>query len=387
MRALKEFIRFCQLQEDMRRLVFYAEDSQSWVHFESIISDLTHDTQVCYLTSSPVDPVLTGSHPNILPFYIGHGAVRTAAFSLLKASVCVMTVPDLQTYQLKRSLVSKVHYCHVFHSMVSTHMTYREGAFDHFDSILCVGPHHEEEIRSWERSRGIPAKRLFQVGYARLDNLIKMADHRTSDPDPNHVLIAPSHGPFALIETCGVDLISVLLNDGFQVTVRPHPVTLKSTALINGLTEKFGGNARFHLERDVASKDSLFSSGVMVSDWSGVALEYAFGLQRPVLFIDVPRKVNNPHYEGVTVTPIEVSLRHQIGQLLPPGELDKIPAILKRWGEHVPRVRAQLASLRDRYVYNVGRSGEAGAAAIRQLLREREFSPRLEKQERVSAAG
>ena len=32
----------------------------------------------------------------------------------------------------------------------------------------------------------------------------------------------------------------------------------------------------------------------MVSDWSGVAMEFAFGLERPVLFIDVPRKTNNP---------------------------------------------------------------------------------------------
>ena len=32
----------------------------------------------------------------------------------------------------------------------------------------------------------------------------------------------------------------------------------------------------------------------MVSDWSGAALEYSFGLKKPVIFLDLPKKVNNP---------------------------------------------------------------------------------------------
>ena len=32
---------------------------------------------------------------------------------------------------------NKVHYVYIQHSLVSLHMAYREGAFDHYDYILC----------------------------------------------------------------------------------------------------------------------------------------------------------------------------------------------------------------------------------------------------------
>ena len=36
--------------------------------------------------------------------------------------------------------------------------------------------------------------------------------------------------------------------------------------------------------------DSWLRSDVMVSDWSGAALEYAFALQRPVVYVEHRRR-------------------------------------------------------------------------------------------------
>ena len=35
---------------------------------------------------------------------------------------------------------------------------------------------------------------------------------------------------------------------------------------------------------------SLYQSDLMISDWSGVAFEYAFAFNKPVIFCDVPKK-------------------------------------------------------------------------------------------------
>ena len=51
----------------------------------------------------------------------------------------------------------------------------------------------------------------------------------------------------------------------------------------------------------------------MICDWSGAALDYAFGLNKPVIFIDVPRKVNNPDYQELGVECFEVWIRDHIG--------------------------------------------------------------------------
>ena len=50
----------------------------------------------------------------------------------------------------------------------------------------------------------------------------------------------------------------------------------------------------------------------MVSDWSGVALEFAFGLEKQVVFIDQPLKLNNPEYSRLKSDPLETLLREKI---------------------------------------------------------------------------
>ena len=43
----------------------------------------------------------------------------------------------------------------------------------------------------------------------------------------------------------------------------------------------------------------------MISDWSGVAIEYAFAFEKPVLFIDTPQKINNPDCYQIDIVPLE----------------------------------------------------------------------------------
>ena len=52
----------------------------------------------------------------------------------------------------------------------------------------------------------------------------------------------------------------------------------------------------------------------MITDWSGIAFEYAFALLKPILFIDVPPKVRNPDYHEVSSPPLEVALRAEFGR-------------------------------------------------------------------------
>jgi YidC/Oxa1 family membrane protein insertase len=102
----------------------------------------------------------------------------------------------------------------------------------------------------------------------------------------------------------------------------------------------------------------------MISDWSGAALEYAFGLERPVVFIDVPRKVLNPHYQELSAVPMEVSLREEIGAVVPVDSLDQVPSQIERLCGDPSGQRERLRSLREKWVYNVGRSGAVGAEYI-----------------------
>jgi YidC/Oxa1 family membrane protein insertase len=371
LRAWKGFRKFRRLPPEARALVFYAEDATSWSHFEPIVTALLGRSgpALCYLTSSPVDPILRRDDHRLQSIYIGSGAARTAVFSVLEARVVVMTMPDLETFHIKRSPRVR-QYAYVHHSMVSTHMIYRPGAFDHFDAILCVGPHHLRETRAAEALAGRPAKTLVEHGYGRLDTLIRLAAARDARPGPaagqtRHVLVAPSWGPYGILETRGVELVAVLREAGYRVTVRPHPMTTrKRPDVLAAVRERFRNDRAVVLETDVASTASLFEADVLISDWSGVALEYAFARERPVLFLDVPRKVNNPGYEALGIEPIEVEIRGEIGVILSPERLSDAPAVVRALADDPDAFTDRIRKARAEHVFHVGASGEAGAAYL-----------------------
>ena len=118
---------------------------------------------------------------------------------------------DLDNLDLKRS-VNPVHYVFMFHSLVSTHMADRADSYDHYDTILCAGPHHEREIRRREALEDLPAKKLVPHGYARLEQLL--AGRREPPPpigadEDIHVLLAPSWGEQSILNAFGLELSTV----------------------------------------------------------------------------------------------------------------------------------------------------------------------------------
>ncbi len=365
---------FMALPAADREIVVYAEGPDSWPHLGPVVERVARGRgrRVAYLTSAPADPRLEAADENVQPFYVGEGMIRTFLFRIMEAGVLVMTMPDLQTYGIKRSRYP-VHYLYVHHSIVSTHMIYRPGAFDHFDTVFCVGPHHVAEIRETEALSGLPAKSLVEHGYGRLDAILaagtKDGPRTTARGEGANVLIAPSWGTDSLLEVCGEGLVELLLQAGHRVTVRPHPMTRRHTPMVlDSLYRRFAGRPGFAHEEDMASQDSLHASDLMISDWSGAALEYAFGLERPVLFVDVPRKVNNPEYERLGSPPIEARIREEIGAILDPAALAEAPrlvtALCARPGDFALRIRAA----RGKWIYNVGRSGEVGGDYVVDLV-------------------
>jgi YidC/Oxa1 family membrane protein insertase len=139
---------------------------------------------------------------------------------------------------------------------------------------------------------------------------------------------------------------------------------------IRAVQREFVGEPRLSLETGVASFESLRSADVMISDFSGAALEFALGFERPVVFVDVPRKVNNPEYERIGVEPLEVTIREKIGRVVAPDRLSDLPGTIRELAGGGEETRKRIASSRNETVFNVGESGRVGAQAIATLADE-----------------
>ena len=373
----KELRKFEKLDETESTIVFYAENKASMNHFKTLIFELTEkmDLKICYVTSVKDDPMLAAKNLKIKSFYIGNKTARIKFFITLKAKILITDMPDLEKFHIKRSKIKTVHYVYAFHSVVSTHLVYRKEAFDNFDTILCTGDYQIQEIQERELKYNLKKKKLVECGYSRLDDLVSeyeiLKKSNKIEINKNQILIAPSWGENGLIETLGEDIIDKVLESNYKIIFRPHPMTIKkSSGLIKKIRKKYSDNENFIFEDDISTFDSFYSSECVISDWSGVAMEYSFTTKKPVLFIDVPKKMRNSEYEKISFVPLEERIREQIGEILSLNDIshltDKIHLIIKNKDEYSKVIE----SIYHEIIFNIGNSAVIAANEILYLMTE-----------------
>lgn len=370
--AWKGWRRFKKLPPEWRNIVIYSESGQDWHQFSGLVEELNGPLgrKICYVTSDGDDPGLKREHDNFQALHIPEGLFLTIFFQVNQSDLFVLTMMDLENLQLKRSL-HPVHYAYLFHSMGSTHLVDNENSFDHYDTLFCAGPHQVKEIRRREELKGLPQKQLFDYGHPRLEKVIEEGRDYVPQAQPGEppvLLIAPTWGDTSIFNSCGKELIAVLLDAGYRVIMRPHYQSNRQTPdVITGLRSAFEGHERFEYIGQQGETGSILRSDLLVCDWSAMALEYGMGLEKPVLFIDVPRRIRNPNWKELGIEAIENSMREQLGEIVRPDALEEAPAAVERLLADPERFRGAMQKLRETCVFRLGHSVADGAAEIARL--------------------
>ena len=364
-----------------KHVVFYSEKSGFWKYFRDIVMKLLQwsNLTIHYVTNDPEDQVfrLAETEPRIVPYYIGPKKIIPLMMKM-DADVVVMTTPDLDTYHIKRSYVRRdAEYIYTPHDPMSVHMSFREGAMDHFDTVLCAGPQQIDEIRKTEEVYGLPEKTLVPCGYCLLDDMIADWEKREKKPSGNlkRILIAPSWNEDNILDSCADELIRNLLREGRKITVRPHPEYVKRfgpklNALMDRWKEQRGEQLVF--ETDFSSNESLYEADILITDWSGIAYEYSYTTGKPTLFINTKMKCPNPNWEKIGITPLEISLRDRIGRSLDKDSLDRAEEVIAEMEAHPEEWADRIAKVREQNIFNPGSCGETAAEYILKSLIARE---------------
>lgn len=256
----------------------------------------------------------------------------------------------------------------------------RDGALDHFDTILLTDPNLTVEIKGYNKEHGLADQRMVPCGYCLVDSMA--AEYEAMEKKENvvkTVLVAPSWQKDNVIESCLHDLVEPLLEAGYDITVRPHPQYIRRfprqlerimAECSNYPAEKF----RFQL--DFSSNKSVYQSDILVTDWSAIGYEYALATKKPVLFINTPRKIVNEKWseENKKKYYVNADIRGIVGiELEPRNVRESVAATAERlicnrgeWEDAIEQVR------RER-LYHFGESGKYGAKYIlERLMQEKE---------------
>ena len=260
-------------------IVFYSEGSNYYRVYESVIKELLlRDQMVIYLSSDKEDPGLTLNSKYFESHFIGN--MKTAMFRLnrMKARMCVMTTPQLGVLSLMRSN-SVTHYSHILHSPTDIH-SYKKFAFDYYDSILCSSMFQINNLKYLEAKRGSRVKSLFQTGCTYYD-LLEPSAKTIGDA----ILLAPTWGDRTFFKIHGKKLLRVLVENGYNVILRPHPQSwISDKNLLNEILIEFNSITNLVIDREISSEYSFKNARVLITDiTSGIIFDAAFLYKIPVI--------------------------------------------------------------------------------------------------------
>lgn len=255
------------------------------------------------------------------------------------------------------------YFCHMPHSVISLHGAYPADAFDSFNVLFACGDHQVLEFQELSQLRQKSNYRIFQSGYGKLDILLNQK--AKYEIEKNHVLIAPSWGKDNIIETgLGLEIINSLLSLGYKVTLRPHSaIALYQQEKLKPYLEI--KNTLFKIE-NFSYSEALFTSDMLITDYSGISFEHYYIQPRNIVFIETPRKIFNDQFISYNREMLEVKARLYMGQVVPPEKDEVMKTIAQIELVGSPQ---SIEQNMHHDIYHLGYCGDIVSNQIIELLR------------------
>lgn len=367
----KDYKRFLKFEN--KQLVFYSEKNGFYKYFKDIIEIILHKTDIIihYITSDPADEVFKLQSDNFQVYYIGEKKLIVLMMKM-DADMVVMTMPDLQKYHIKRSMVrDDIEYVYIDHGIGSINLMLRKHALDYFDTVFASNDISYWELKEQEKQYGLTPRNIVKCGFCLIDNMIREYESQpVIENEVKTILIAPSWQEDNLLDLCIDQILDQLLGKGYHIIVRPHPQYVRHCyEKLELLKQQYAQYDDFTLQTDFSSNDTVFNADILMTDWSGIAYEYSFTTLKPSLFIDTPMKVMNPDYKEIDVVPFDIEIRNQIGLSVSVDHLEELDSVVRKLLYSEDYQKENMKALRDKYLYNVSKSAKVGADyLIRRLI-------------------
>ena len=356
---LKDLIKLIKFIKDLNKdsIIFFSESKNYANYFKKIIDCLTyeHKKKVNFITLDTNDDSFQ-DNDKVKKLLLSKRLLQIIFFQFVKCRFFILTMTNLNNSYLLKSKFCK-EYLYIFHSMNSAHGIYEQDALKHYDTICCNGDYHLNEIKKLESLFGFKKKKLLKSGYPYFD-LIEEKKKKNEIPlDKKLILIAPSwnENKQSMLELYCDSIIEKLISKNFKIILRPHPEHFKrSLDTINQLKNKYKN--KIVVEENIKSLDSLFKSNLLITDWSGIAFEYLFCLNKKVVSIETPPKIMNKNYKILDIELFEEKIKTLESVLiLKKHQLEKIPELVNEFLDK--KIETKNDNL-DKLIFNYGKSSE-----------------------------
>jgi len=349
-------------------IVFFSEGKQYWNVYLPIIKALEKRNIPCaFVTADPSDSALEYKSEQMQVKALGSMNSAIAFMNQIQSPLVITTTPQLDIFTLKRSKKVK-HYAHILHSPTDIH-TYRQFAFDYFDSVFCSGPYHISNIRKIEQKRQTSPKHLLKTGITYYD-VMKQDINGKKDPSENElptILIAPTWKPYSILNRFGVSFFQSLYSEDYNIIFRPHPHSFVAyPELVREVMDSFGDKENFSLDRNPSGSQSMNRSSMMISDLSGVIFDYIFLYEKPVMLMETQMDSDGMEAYDLDRELWDVNLCRKAGKIIREEDIPELSSHIKRMISN-PQTE-NIEKIRNEAIYNFGNAGETAADQLLEIL-------------------
>jgi len=347
------------------KIIFFSENKVYQKFSKPLIDAIcaVYNCKIYYLSISKEDEI----DDSIVNNYFIHPLLINFIFKRIKAENIFLTITDLGNNLLEKTK-NIDNYIYYFHSPVSTTKNYTSQAFDHYDVIMCNGKHQIDEIRSRESLKKLTKKKLFPSGYFYFDYLIKNINQNINNDE---ILIAPSWNKDLsnYINENFIDLINILIKKQYKVTFRPHPEHFKrSKKILNDIKNRFT-NVNFKFDKNTENIESMEKAKCLITDSSGIAIEYMIALKRPVLYLDEYDKIHNSDFQDYSnLKTIDQEIKENFGYLFKNKDFNNIDYIINNSEKKLQKNLPELKNFINTNYFNFGNTRNFLISNLKEII-------------------
>ena len=299
------------------KYTFFSEKKNYQGYVIDLIKLISKKEKILYVSFDKNDFIIGKNIDNL---YLSNFFSQYFLFKFINTKFFILTLTDLGNSFLKKNQKVK-YYVYFFHAAVSTHKQYTENAFNNYDIILANGDYQLRELRKNEKIKNLNKKKLYSSGYMYFDYLKKFKNIA----DEGYILFAPSwnYSKNNCLDKCGLEIISEIISSNRKIIFRPHPEHFKrSKILLEKIYNNFRDNKNFLFDNDSSNISSIQKSSLIITDYSGIALECFYPFYKPVLYINVNDKIQNRNFKKINLIPIEDKIRKLFGIQIFPHQIE-----------------------------------------------------------------
>lgn len=347
-------------------IAFYSEGAHYWNVFLPIIEELERKNIKCiYYTSSKNDEGLNATHKNLTTEYIGSNMGSYLFLNNLDVAIVVMTTPQIDVMYLKRSKNVK-NYIHIVHSPIDM-LYYNKFAFDYFDTIMCSGYYQMDSIRALEEKRSLPPKKLLATGLTYYDVMERNKNKYLKKNEQKTILVAPTWGKKSMLTRFGIEPIILLLKEGYNIILRPHPqMYISQKELMLEIENKLLKYENIEICNRASGEYAMGMADLLISDISGIIFDFFFIYEKPLVLIEGKVQKGGFEAEDVEKEAWEITMFDKIAKVVNYDNIDTLHKIVE--SELSTDHSKNIALIREQALFNFGQAGKVAATQLEDIL-------------------